>query len=209
MLMRSCTLKGQCSLVPAVLVAVAILLTLWATTGISETPTDALYAEPIAEPAMEASLPPGFSPFMTFPEDNKVPAPDFALPTSDGKTFRLSDQVGKVVVLNFWATWCPPCRAEIPDFIKLQNELGERGLVIAGVSLDEEGWEVVRPFAEEFQFNYPVMVDDGAADDAYGPIAALPTTFLIDREGMVRHYAPGMLTEEMLRPVLMDLLEEE
>lgn len=208
--MRSFTLKGQRSLIPAVLIAVAIFLTLWSVAGISGTPpADALLPKPVTEPAMEASLPSDFSPFMTFPEDNKVPAPDFALETLDGKTFRLSEQVGNVVVLNFWATWCPPCRAEIPDFIKLQKELGDRGLVIAGVSLDDEGWDVVRPYAKDMGINYPIMVDDGVADDAYGPIAALPTTFLIDREGMVRHYAPGMLTEEMLRPVLMDLLEEE
>ena len=208
MLMRSFTLKGLRSLVPAILVAVAVILTLWSVTGLTSTPTDTLHVEPNAEPALEASLSTGFSPFMAFPEDSKVPAPDFVLETLDGKTFRLSEQTGNVVDLNFWATWCPPCRAEIPDFIKLQKELGDRGLVIAGISLDEEGWEVVRPFAKELRINYPIMVDDGAAHDAYGPIGSLPSTFLIDREGTVRYYVPGMLTEEVLRPVLIKLLED-
>lgn len=137
-----------------------------------------------------------------------VMAPDFSLPALDGSTFQLSDHFGKVIVVNFWATWCPPCRHEIPDFIELQNELGEKGLLFVGISLDEEGFDVVRPFVEEYGVNYPMVVDDGTAAQQYGPIAAMPTTFVINREGLVRRYAPGMLTKEALRPVLVQMLNE-
>jgi peroxiredoxin len=138
----------------------------------------------------------------------EVEAPDFELATLDHGTFRLSEHRGSVVVVNFWATWCPPCLHEIPDFIALQDELGEAGLVIAGVSLDDEGVEVVERYARELEINYPIMLDDGQAAELYGPIDAMPTTFLIDRKGMVRSYAPGMLTRDALRPVLQDLLAE-
>ncbi len=138
-----------------------------------------------------------------------VTAPDFTLSTLGGDRFQLAEHRGEVIVLNFWATWCPPCRQEIPDFIELQDELGTQGVLFVGIAVDEQGMEVVRPFAEQYPFNYPVMVDDGSASDQYGPIAGLPTTFIIDRQGKVRRYAPGMITKEALRPILIDLLEEK
>jgi|GEM_PF-231660 peroxiredoxin len=144
-----------------------------------------------------------------YPAEYDVEAPDFSLPTLEGDTYSLSNSRGNVVVVNFWATWCPPCREEIPDFIRLQEEYKDQGLTIVGVSLDEEGFDVVRPFAEQYDFNYPVVVDDGTAAAAYGPIAVMPTTFLVDRKGLVRYYAPGMLTSEGLRPVLTQMLNEE
>jgi peroxiredoxin len=134
-------------------------------------------------------------------------APDFALLTSDGDTFRLSDHRGKVVLLNFWATWCAPCLKEIPDFVALQEELGERGLLIAGVSLDKGGWDVVQPFVERLSVNYPIMIDDGSAERAYGEIRIMPTSFLINREGIIEVFAPGLLTREELRPILLDMLD--
>ena len=133
-------------------------------------------------------------------------APDFALPTMDGDTLRLSDHRGEVVVLNFWATWCAPCRKEIPVFVEMQRELGEDGLQFIGVSLDEEGFEVVRPFAEDMKVNYPMAVDDGTIAPMYGGIPTVPTTFLIGPEGQVHGYAPGLVTESVLRPRVENLL---
>lgn len=134
--------------------------------------------------------------------------PDFALKQLNGETFRLSDHRGNVVAINFWATWCPPCREEIPDLIELQEEMNEEVLFV-GVSLDEGGPEKVRTFAEEFGINYPIVIDDGTVAQKYGPIRGIPTTFLVDREGRVRVRSIGLLTKENLRPVLRALVRGE
>lgn len=135
-------------------------------------------------------------------------APDFTLERMNGDTFRLSDHRGKIVVVNFWATWCPPCRQEIPDFVKMQDDLGDEGVLFVGVSEDEEGFEVVRPFAEEMEINYPLVVDDGSVAPKYGGVYALPTTFIVGPEGNVRYSRAGMVPERLLRPQLEELLEE-
>ncbi|TYP92138.1 Peroxiredoxin [Fodinibius salinus] len=132
-------------------------------------------------------------------------APDFTLKTMSGDSFTLSDHKGKVVVLNFWATWCGPCRKEIPDFMELYKELKDEGVLFAGISLDEEGWEKVRPYANDMNINYPIMVDDGNVSRKYGPIRAIPTTLIINKKGRVEYVAPGMLTKEKLKPILTKL----
>ncbi|WP_170864409.1 TlpA disulfide reductase family protein [Fodinibius roseus] len=132
-------------------------------------------------------------------------APDFTLRTMGGEEFTLSDQQGRVVVLNFWATWCAPCRKEIPDFMELHEELKDDGVLFAGISLDEEGWEKVRPYAEDMGINYPIMVDDGGVSRKYGPIRTIPTTFIINKKGQVEYVAPGMLTKDKLQPILEKL----
>ena len=138
----------------------------------------------------------------------RTPAPDFALETIGGETFRLSEQRGRVVVLNFWATWCPPCRYEIPDFIAMQSAFGADDVVFVGVSLDEGGPAVVRSFADRMEINYPLVLDDGSVSAAYGPLTGLPMTFLIDRAGEVRSYAPGMVTRDMIEPEIAALVAE-
>lgn len=133
------------------------------------------------------------------------PAPYFALDTIDGEILTLEDLQGNVIVLNFWATWCAPCRVEIPDLIEMQAELEDDGVRIVGVSLDHEGIEVIRSFAEDMGINYPIVIDDGEVADAYGGIYALPTTILIDREGNVRRKISGLVTTDFLMPLLEDL----
>jgi peroxiredoxin len=112
-------------------------------------------------------------------------APEFALTDLSGKTVRLADFKDKVVLLDFWATWCAPCREEIPDFVDLQKRYAEQGFSLLGISLDEEGAEVVKPFAQQFGINYPVVIGNTEVSAAYGGMQALPTAFLIGRDGRI------------------------
>jgi peroxiredoxin len=135
-------------------------------------------------------------------------APDFTLDTISDETVHLRAYRGEVVLLNFWATWCPPCRKEIPDLVALQDDLGDEGLQIVGVALERDaGAEEVRQFADEMEINYPVGIGDGSIARRYG-VPGLPTTFVIDRSGTIRGKIPGMVTEERMRPGLTDLLSE-
>jgi thiol-disulfide isomerase/thioredoxin len=115
--------------------------------------------------------------------------PDFTLPDLSGTAVRLSDYRGKVVLLDFWATWCGPCRMEIPHFLELTSKYGERGFVVVGVAMDETGAEVVRPFVEKYRITYPIVLGDAYTANRFGGVSALPTTLLLDREGrQVRKY---------------------
>jgi peroxiredoxin len=112
-------------------------------------------------------------------------APDWQLRDVNGKPVNLADFKGRLVVLNFWATWCPPCRQEIPGFVALQRKYQDKGLVIIGVSLDQQGPGVVKPFIGRFGVNYPVVMGNGQIVSDYGGVEAIPTTFIIDRQGKV------------------------
>ncbi|MBW1923071.1 MAG: TlpA family protein disulfide reductase [Deltaproteobacteria bacterium] len=123
-------------------------------------------------------------------------APDFALPDLSGETRRLSDYTGNVVLLDFWATWCPPCRMSIPELIKLQNDYRDRGLVIIGVSLDDHRQvpnAYLKAFREKFNINYEILrYDNRILGDYFGAQApAIPTMFVIDREMKIREKVVG------------------
>jgi cytochrome c biogenesis protein CcmG/thiol:disulfide interchange protein DsbE len=136
-------------------------------------------------------------------------APDFSLKTLSGNTFRLKEHRGKVVVLNFWGTWCPPCREEIPMFVKLQRELGNEGLQFVGVALERSaGPKEVRAFTQKMDMNYPVGLGDGSIARKYGGVRGLPMTFIIGPDGIIQGHIPGMATESMLRPGLEKLLKK-
>lgn len=112
--------------------------------------------------------------------------PDFKLKrATDGKEVSSSEWNGKVRVINFWATWCPPCKREIPDFVELQNQYGPKGLVVIGIAMDKQGASIVAPFAKEWKMNYPVLIGGNEVSAAYGNIMSYPTTFLVDRAGNV------------------------
>lgn len=118
-------------------------------------------------------------------DKDRHPAPDFALKDADGKTVRLSDYKGKVVLLDFWATWCGPCRIEIPWFEDLERTRKDKGFAVLGVSMDDNGWEDVKPFLAQMKVNYRVVIGDDATTQLYGGVESLPTTFLIDKQGKI------------------------
>jgi peroxiredoxin len=118
-------------------------------------------------------------------DNDRRPAPDFALKDADGKTVHLSDYKGKVVLLDFWATWCGPCRIEIPWFEELERTRKDKGLAVLGVSMDDNGWEDVKPFLAQMKVNYRVVIGNDATASAYGGVDSLPTTFLIDKQGKI------------------------
>lgn len=134
--------------------------------------------------------------------------PDFSLPDADGTLHTASEWDGQVLVVNFWATWCPPCRREIPTFIELQQEYGARGLQFVGLAMDEAGR--VRDFATTLGINYPLLVGEQAVVDAaraYGNEAGLlPYSAVVDREGKVVFTWAGELTREQAEEVILPLL---
>ncbi len=119
-------------------------------------------------------------------------APDFALQSLEGKTVHLSDFRGKPVVLNFWATWCGPCKIEMPWFVDLQKQYGPAGLQFLGVAMDEATPKDIAEFAQSMNVNYPILLGKESVGDAYGGVQFLPETFFIDRDGKVVDKAFGL-----------------
>jgi thiol-disulfide isomerase/thioredoxin len=127
----------------------------------------------------------------TGPTKGKV-APAFSLTdVRTGKAVQLGDYQGKAVVLNFWATWCAPCREEIPWLVDLQKQYGPQGLQVLGVAMDDGGKDTIVNFAEDMKINYPVLQGNETVGDAYGGVSALPTTFYIARDGRIAAHGLG------------------
>ena len=128
-------------------------------------------------------------------------APDFELKDVTGKTVHLSDSAGTVRLVDFWATWCAPCREEIPMFKDLHARYGPRGLTLIGIAMDDEGTEVVVPFVRENAMPYINLLGNEAVASAYGPLSGLPTKFLIDKNGNI--------VEKFFGPVPRAVLEKK
>lgn len=139
-------------------------------------------------------------------EKDRKPALEFALQDATGKTVKIEDYRGKVVLLDFWATWCTGCKKEIPWFSAFQNVYREKGFAVVGVSLDEGGWKVLRPFLDEHKVPYPMLLGDNKISQRYG-IGNLPDTFLIDRQGRVAAaYREGLVDRDNVEANIKVLL---
>lgn len=114
-----------------------------------------------------------------------TPAPDFTLESLDGKSVSLSSLRGKAVVVNFWATWCGPCKIETPWLVELQNQYGAQGLQIVGIAMDDSGKDEIARFAKDMGMNYPVLLGKEAVGEAYGGVPALPQSFFVGRDGKI------------------------
>jgi len=132
-------------------------------------------------------------------------APDFEVTAIDGKVIKLSSLKGKVVVIDFWATWCGPCVYEIPGFINLYNKYNERGLEIIGFSVDRDQKAVI-DFAKNKGVNYPIAFADGEMQEDYGGIQGIPTTFFVDREGRITGKVVGARDEAFFEKEIIKLL---
>lgn len=132
-------------------------------------------------------------------------APDFSLTDIAGQKAGLSDFKGKAIILNFFASWCPPCRAEIPDFIALQKAYSDKGFTFVGVSLVDA--QESKDFADKMGINYPILVDDGKVSALYGPVRSIPTTFVIDKNMKVVKMYIGSRPKETFEADIKELLK--
>lgn len=133
-------------------------------------------------------------------------APDFKILDLAGKPVTLADYKGKVVILDFWATWCGPCRIEIPHFIELQKLYGEKGLEVVGVSLDQGGKKDVEPFARAKSINYDMLLGNNEITMAYGGVKGIPTTFVLTQDGKIYKKYVGVRPREVFEADVKALL---
>lgn len=139
-------------------------------------------------------------------EKDRKPAPDFTLKDGMGRAVKLSDYKGKVVLLNFWATWCGPCKIEIPWLVEFEQTFKDQGFAVLGVAMDEEGWEVVKPYVERSKINYRVLIGDDMTAQKYGGVDSLPTSFMLDREGRIANTHVGLVSKSSIQNDIKALL---
>ena len=159
---------------------------------------------PLAFPAAEALAIDG----ATCDADAKPANLDFIVQDMNGDDVNLASFKGKVILLNFWATWCGPCKYEIPAFVELQEEYGDEGLVVLGLSVDDP-IEKLKPFAEEYKVNYPLLVGLGQDElmEAFGPLWGIPVTTYISRDGTLCKRHMGIATKEQVEEDIKALLQ--
>jgi peroxiredoxin len=142
-------------------------------------------------------------------EKDRKPAPDFSLKDVNGREVKLSDYKGKVVLLNFWATWCGPCKIEIPWFIDFEQRFKDRGFAVLGVSMDEDGWESVKPYLEGRKVNYRVVIGNDEVADQYGGVSSLPTSFILDQTGRIASVHVGLVSKSVYQNEIEHLLDNK
>ena len=142
-------------------------------------------------------------------EKDRKPAPSFSLIDSSGKPVTLADYRGKVVLLNFWATWCGPCEIEIPWFVEFEQKYKDRDFAVLGVSFDDDGWKSVRPFVAAHKINYRVMIGSEKMSQLYGGIDSLPTSFILDRQGRIAAQHVGLIDKGDYRNEILKLLDDQ
>lgn len=142
------------------------------------------------------------------PDSERKPAPTFELKDASGATITMADYRGKVVLINFWATWCGPCKVEIPWFIEFQQKYKDRDFAVLGISMDEDGWKSVKPYVEQHKMNYRVLIGDEKLTDLYGGIDSLPTSFIVDRAGRIAAAHFGLVDKSDYQNEIIKLLED-
>jgi peroxiredoxin len=142
-----------------------------------------------------------------YPEKDRKTAPDFSLKDGDGKLVKLTDYRGKVVLVNFWATWCGPCQEEIPWFKDFQRDYKDRNFTVLGLSVDEDGWKAIKPYLAKNNLNYPVVLADDRVQMLYGNVENLPTSFVLDQQGRVASHHIGLVSKKTYREEILGLLE--
>lgn len=143
------------------------------------------------------------------PATDRKPAPDFSLKDASGATLKLSDYRGKVVLLNFWATWCGPCQIEIPWFMDFQKQYKDRDFAVLGISFDDDGWKSVKPFIEQKKLNYRIAIGNDEVSNLYGGLDSLPTTFILDREGRIAATHVGLVSKSEYQNDILKLLDKK
>ncbi len=143
------------------------------------------------------------------PESQRKTAPEFNLKDANGAPVKLSDYKGKVVLLNFWATWCGPCKIEIPWFMEFEQNYKDRGFAVLGVSMDDDGWEAVKPYISSRKVNYRVVLGTDQVAQIYGGIDSLPTTFVIDRDGRIASTHIGLVSRRDYQGEIEALLDQK
>jgi cytochrome c biogenesis protein CcmG/thiol:disulfide interchange protein DsbE len=141
------------------------------------------------------------------PVANRTLAPDFELRDADGRTVRLGDYQGKVVLLNFWATWCGPCVIEVPWFIEFERRYKAQGFAVVGILTDEDGWDSFKSFVAQSGINYRVLMGNSTVGELYGGVDALPTTFIIDQKRRIAAVHVGLASKSSYERDLNQLLE--
>ena len=143
------------------------------------------------------------------PGDDYPQAPEFTLTDLNGNEISLSDYSGKVIFLNFWATWCGPCKKEIADFIEAYKQYKDRGMVIIGISVDRVSPKSVQKFVEDYKINYPVAMYTSKIIKDYKPGRAIPTTIIIGPNGKIRHKKVGLMTKKILDHYFLKFIEKK
>ncbi|MEO8048992.1 MAG: TlpA disulfide reductase family protein [Acidobacteriota bacterium] len=141
-------------------------------------------------------------------QDQRKPAPNFSLKDADGNAVNLTDYRGKVVLVNFWATWCGPCEAEIPWFIEFEKKYKDQGFAVLGVSMDDDGWKSVRPYIASHKINYRIMIGSELVSEQFGQIDSLPTSFVLDRAGRIASNHVGLVDKVDYQNEIVKLLED-
>ena len=155
---------------------------------------------------VSASEPAGPRALLELP-NQRQPAAAFVLKNATGKPVQLQDYRGKIVLLDFWATWCHGCKEEIPWFAEFQRSYGEKGFAVVGVSLDDDGWKVVTPFVKSASIPYEILLGNEKTAKDYG-ISSMPDTFLIDREGRVAARYAGVVDKADVEKNIQNLLNQ-
>jgi peroxiredoxin len=142
------------------------------------------------------------------PAAERKAAPDFKLRDVNGAEVKLTDYKGKVVLLNFWATWCGPCKIEIPWFMEFEQNYKDRDFAVLGVSFDDDGWKSVKPYITQHKINYRIMVGSEEVGQLFGNVDALPTSFMIDRQGRIAASHTGLVDKQDYQNEILKLLDD-